>query len=163
MVELILDWLFSDINIKLLSAAFLGAAIGFERELSGKDPSLRTFALISLGSCIFTLASIESVVGNGFHGDPSRIAAQVVSGIGFIGAGVIFKSKHRVHGLTTAALMWTTAAIGMCVGFGKLNIAYSGTMVSLIIIIALRAVHEILNRIEGAWQRPTTPDNTRIE
>ena len=163
MIDLILDWLFNDTNIKLFSAAFLGAAIGFERELSGKDPSLRTFALISLGSCLFTIASVNSVSGPGLHGDPSRIAAQIVSGIGFIGAGVIFKSQQRVHGLTTAALMWMTAAIGMCVGIGQLNTAYSGTIVALIVIIALRAVHEILNRLEGAWQRPQKPDNTRIE
>ena len=168
MVDIILDWLFSDTNIKLFSAAFLGAAIGLERELSGKDPSLRTFALISLGSCLFTLASIGAVGGPAIEGtimrgDPSRIAAQIVTGIGFIGAGVIFKSQQRVHGLTTAALMWMTSAIGMCVGIGQLNTAYSGTIVGLIVIIALRAVHEILNRIEGAWQRPTKPNNDRIE
>lgn len=163
MVELILSWLFSDINIKLFSAAFLGSTIGLERELSGKDPSLRTFALISLGSCLFTLASIESVAGPDFHGDSARISAQIVTGIGFLGAGVIFKSRHRVHGLTTAALMWMTAAIGVCVGIGRLDIAYSGTITGLVVIVALRAVHEILNRIEGVWQRPTTPDNERIE
>lgn len=162
MVEWILEWLLSDTNVKLFSAAFLGSTIGLERELSGKDPSLRTFALISLGSCLFTLASIESVVGPQ-HGDPSRIAAQIVTGIGFLGAGVIFKSRHRVHGLTTAALMWMTAAIGMCVGIGRLDIAYSGTITGLLVIVALRAVHEILNRIEGAWQRPSTPDDSRIE
>lgn len=163
MVELILAWLFSDTNIKLFSAAFLGSTIGLERELSGKDPSLRTFALISLGSCLFTLASIETVSGPNLHGDPSRIAAQIVSGIGFLGAGVIFKSKHRVHGLTTAALMWMTAGVGMCVGIGRLDIAYSGTIIGLVVIVALRAVHEILNRVEGAWQRPVEPDNNRIE
>ena len=164
MVEIILSWLLSDINIKLFSAAFLGAAIGLERELSGKDPSLRTFALISLGSCLFTLVSVESVRGDGWQGDPSRIAAQIVSGIGFLGAGVIFKSsKHRVHGLTTAALMWMTAAVGMSVGIGRLDIAYSGTIVGLIVIVSLRAVHEILNKIEGIWQRPKNPDDSRIE
>jgi putative Mg2+ transporter-C (MgtC) family protein len=163
MVQAILDWLLSDTNIRLFSAAFLGTAIGLERELSGKDPSLRTFSLISLGSCLFTLASVESVSASGMHGDPSRIAAQIVSGIGFIGAGVIFKSKNRVHGLTTAALMWMTAAIGMCVGIGRVDIAFSGTIIGLVVIVALRAVHEILNRIEGAWQRPEDPDNNRIE
>jgi len=163
MVELILDWFLSDTNFKLFSAAFLGAAIGLERELSGKDPSLRTFALISLGSCLFTLASVETVSTPGLHGDPARIAAQVVSGIGFLGAGVIFKSKERVYGLTTAALMWMTAAIGMCVGIGRLDIAYSGTIIGLIVIVALRAVHEILNRIEGIWQKPKSNDSSRME
>lgn len=163
MVQLIIDWILSDINLRLFTAAFLGAAIGLERELSGKDPSLRTFSLISIGSCLFTMASIESVSSHENHGDPSRIAAQIVSGIGFIGAGVIFKSKNRVHGLTTAALMWMTAAIGMSVGIGRSDIAFSGTITGLIVIVSLRAVHEILNRIEGIWLRPTNPDNNRIE
>lgn len=162
MVQIFLDWFLSETNIKLFSAAFLGAMLGFERELSGKDPSLRTFALISVGSCLFAIASSESIPGARV-GDPFRIAAQVVSGIGFLGAGVIFRSRHRVHGLTTAALMWMTAAIGLCVGLGRSDVAYSGTIIALVLIIALRGVHQILNQFAGRKERPITPDENRLE
>jgi putative Mg2+ transporter-C (MgtC) family protein len=162
MVQMFLDWLLSETNLKLFSAAFLGAMLGFERELSGKDPSLRTFALISVGSCLFAIASSESLPGQKV-GDPFRIAAQVVSGIGFLGAGVIFRSRHRVHGLTTAALMWMTAAIGLCVGMGRSDVAYSGTIIALILIVALRGVHHVLNQFAGDKERPVVPDDNRIE
>lgn len=162
MLEQILDWFLSDTNIKLFSAAFLGAVIGLERELSGKDPSLRTFALISVGSCLFALASSEPLP-DGRFGDPYRISAQVVSGIGFLGAGIIFRSRHRVHGLTTAALMWMTAAIGLCVGLGRADIAYSGTIIALLVIIALRGVHQILYIFVGDKESERNSDDDRLE
>jgi putative Mg2+ transporter-C (MgtC) family protein len=132
------------INMHLLIAAGLGALIGLERELSGKDPSLRTFTLISVGSCIFSLVSVFSVE-NVPNGDPSRIAAQVVSGIGFLGAGAIFRSERGVSGLTTAALMWCTAAIGMAVGFDRVDLAVSGTFLTLVVIFSLKIVHRIFD------------------
>ncbi len=162
MLEQILDWLLSDINVKLFSAAFLGAALGLERELSGKDPSLRTFALISIGSCLFAMASSETLPDSRYD-DHFRVAAQVVSGIGFLGAGVIFRSRHRVHGLTTAALMWMTAAIGLCIGLGRSDIAYSGTIMALIVIVSFRGIHQILNQFIAPYQRPEIPDNERLE
>jgi putative Mg2+ transporter-C (MgtC) family protein len=135
--------------IQAIVAVILGAAIGLERELAGKDPSLRTFALISLGSCIFSMASVYSVQGYP-AADPSRISAQIVSGIGFIGAGAIFRSPRGVSGLTTAALMWLTAAIGMAVGFNQIKIAVEATIVGLIALIGLKLVHKLIEKVRGS-------------
>lgn len=132
----------------IYTAAFLGALIGLEREIAGKDPSLRTFALISMGSCIFALLSTASVAGH-TPGDPSRIAAQIVAGIGFIGAGAIFRSPKGVSGLTTAALMWATAGIGMSVGFNRFDIAFSATIAALFVTLCLNIVHQIIRWIRG--------------
>ncbi|MCB0329580.1 MAG: MgtC/SapB family protein [Bdellovibrionales bacterium] len=127
----------------ILLSATLGALIGLEREIAGKDPSLRTFSLICIGSCVFSILSREAVMDNQFA-DPSRIAAQIVTGIGFLGAGAIFRSRGRVSGLTTAALMWVTAAIGAAVGFNLLPVALSATVTVLFIVVALRMVHRII-------------------
>ena len=129
---------------QLVISAALGALIGLERELSGKDPSLRTFALISLGSCIFSIVSVVSVSGI-LHGDPSRVAAQIVTGIGFLGAGTIFRSENGITGLTTATLIWCTAGIGMAVGFGYIELAVSATVVSVGCMYLLKLFHRLLN------------------
>ncbi len=100
--------------IRLVLALMLGFAIGFERKMRFKEAGPRTHTIVCIGACLFTMLSIKAFEGS----DPARIAAQVVPGIGFIGAGMIFYSKETVHGLTTAAGMWTTAAIGMAVGCG---------------------------------------------
>ena len=100
--------------IRLILALMLGFAIGFERKMRFKEAGPRTHTIVCIGACLFTLLSIKAFDGS----DPARIAAQVVPGIGFIGAGMIFYSKETVHGLTTAAGMWTTAAIGMAGGAG---------------------------------------------
>lgn len=131
--------IFSLVNKELLIAAGLGTLVGLERELSGKDPGLRTFALIALGSCAFSLVSRQPFFETG-TGDPTRVAAQIVSGIGFLGAGAIFRGSRRVSGLTTAALMWVTAGIGMAVGFDRTDIAVSTTVIALVITLALRFV-----------------------
>jgi putative Mg2+ transporter-C (MgtC) family protein len=131
--------IFSPANQDLALAAGLGTLIGLERELSGKDPGLRTFALIALGSCAFSLISRQPFIETGI-GDPTRVAAQIVSGIGFLGAGAIFRGSRRVSGLTTAALMWVTAGIGMAVGFDCREIAVSTTVIALTITLFLRFV-----------------------
>ena len=135
----------------LVWAALLGAAIGLEREIAGKDPSLRTFSLISMGSCLFSLLSRVSAEGV-VNAEPSRISAQIVVGIGFLGAGTIFRSRQGVAGLTTAALMWATAAIGMAVGFDRLDLAIHATLVALLITFCLNLVHQLLRRIRGMRQ-----------
>lgn len=151
-----MDQFWNPTNVDLLTAAILGALIGFERELAGKDPSLRTFSLISLGSCMFSLISLHSY--SGLHGvEPSRIAAQVVSGIGFLGAGAIFRSKGGISGLTTAALMWVTSAIGMAVGFGRSDLAIAGTVIALCITMTFRVVHAILKKFRH------DPDGTDLD
>ena len=122
------EWL--EIVLRFLLAAALGAAIGYERERHGKAAGLRTHTLISSGAALFTLASIY-----GFNGgaDPSRVAAGVVAGIGFIGAGVIFRGMRGdgVAGITTAASVWVTAAIGLAAGAGLYLISAIATIVTI--------------------------------
>ena len=147
------ELLVNGFNLPLIIAAFLGALIGVEREIAGKDPSIRTFALISMGSCMFSLLSWESLTV--FHiGDPSRIAAQIIPGIGFLGAGTIFRSKYGVSGFTTAALMWVTAGVGMAVGLKRADLAISATVIALFITLSLRIVHKYVRGKRGPKQQP---------
>jgi putative Mg2+ transporter-C (MgtC) family protein len=125
-------------GLRLLLAAALGAVIGFEREKRHKPAGLRTHILICLGSALFTVVSIM-----GFTGpvDPSRVAAGVVTGIGFLGAGVIFRGMRgdvHVVGLTTAASIWITAAIGIAAGAGMYIIATVVAIVTLIVLFLPR-------------------------
>lgn len=132
---------------QIIISCVLGLIIGFERELSGKDPGLRTFALISMGSCLFTMLSIHS--GSiGSPADPGRIAAQVVAGIGFLGAGTIFRSPRGVSGLTTAALMWVTAGMGMAVGFGMIHEALTTFVITLLLVIVIGMFHKMKRKGE---------------
>lgn len=119
------------IIIKLVVSVILGATIGFERELRGSPAGLRTITLVCLGSTLFTLASLMFA---GPTTDVSRIAAQIVVGIGFIGGGVIFQIKDHVHGLTTAASLWVTAAIGIMIGVGEYAIAVLTTFLAILIL-----------------------------
>jgi putative Mg2+ transporter-C (MgtC) family protein len=147
------------VNEELLIAALLGVLIGVERELAGKDPSIRTFALISMGSCMFAMLSWGTV--QQFHfGDPGRIAAQIIPGIGFIGAGTIFRSKHGVSGFTTAALMWVTAGIGMAVGFRKTDMAISATVIAITLTFTLRLLHVAIRRYGPPVPREGEHDDT---
>lgn len=137
--------LFPPESAQLATAAFLGMLIGLEREVAGKDPSIRTFALIATGSCMFALLSLE--LFHEYHvGDPTRIAAQIIPGIGFLGAGTIFRSKFGVSGFTTAALMWVTAGIGMAVGLGRGDLGISATFIALFLTLSLRLVHGVLRK-----------------
>jgi putative Mg2+ transporter-C (MgtC) family protein len=132
-------------SAQLVIAALLGMLIGLEREVAGKDPSIRTFSLIATGSCMFALLSLE--LFHEYHiGDPTRIAAQIIPGIGFLGAGTIFRSKHGVSGFTTAALMWVTAGIGMAVGLGRSDLGISATFIALFLTLSLRLVHGVLRK-----------------
>lgn len=115
------DWL--QLVTKILLATALGYLIGMERELHGKVVGTRTISLIAIGSALYVLMS-PSILG----GDNSRIIAQVVSGIGFLGAGIIFKDGDTVKGLTTAATVWCAAAIGCLVGIGMFAAAIVGTV-----------------------------------
>jgi len=123
-----------DITLRLLLAAALGAGIGYQRERANKPAGLRTHILIALGSALFTVISIF-----GFNGtvDPSRVAAGVVTGIGFIGAGVILRGVRGEHvvGLTTAASIWAVAAIGMAAGVGMYLIATVVTAIAVLVLM----------------------------
>lgn len=141
---------FPTIVLRLIVALLLGAVIGFEREYRQHVAGMRTTALISLGSALFTIIS-----GYGFFNllnvphiqlDPTRIASYIIAGIGFLGGGVIFfqQGKDRVRGLTTAAAIWVIAAIGMACGAGLLWEAVTTTFLALAILIALRYVEQLL-------------------
>lgn len=120
--------------LRVLLAVVLGAAIGFQRERVAKPAGLRTHALIALGSALFT---VVSVFGFGVGADPSRVAAGIVTGIGFVGAGVIFRGLRGdgVVGLTTAASIWTTAGVGLAVGVGMYLIAFIVTVIAVVVLI----------------------------
>ena len=123
-----------EVILRFLLATALGAGIGYQRERSGKAAGLRTHMLISSGSALFTIVSIFGFAG---ASDPSRVAAGVVAGVGFIGAGVIFRGMRGegVAGITTAASIWATAAIGLAAGAGLYLISVIATAVSVGILM----------------------------
>lgn len=125
--------IYIDILFKVFLSVIFGLIIGYEREHSGKSVGIRTLSLICLGSTLFCIMSPTI-----FGGDNSRIVAQVVSGIGFLGAGIIFKNGDEVHGLTTAATVWATAAVGALVGVDMYVEAFIGTLAILFINVAFK-------------------------
>jgi putative Mg2+ transporter-C (MgtC) family protein len=125
---------------QIMLAGLLGGMIGFERAWHGHAAGLRTTSLVAVGSCLFTILSITAFPVHGSAQDTARIAAQIVSGIGFIGAGVLIQSKNRVRGITTAATIWLVAAIGMAVGAGVYFLAIFTTVFSAAILIVLHPV-----------------------
>jgi putative Mg2+ transporter-C (MgtC) family protein len=129
----------SVISIRLLVALVIGIIIGMEREIQHKAAGLRTSVLICLGSTIFTLSSIGFATISS-NVDPSRIAAQIVTGIGFLGAGTIIQTRGSVHGLTTAATIWVMSALGVAVGFGSYGMAIIGAILSVIVLNAFQAI-----------------------
>lgn len=142
---------------RLFLAALLGALIGFEREASGKPAGFRTNLLICLGAALITEVSIDIArdvsVPGGFRSDPARIAAQIVSGIGFLGAGTIMQARGSVFGLTTAATMWVVAGIGMAIGAGAFAI---GITASVITLVALRMLHRLDDLLlSNRWSEQT--------
>jgi putative Mg2+ transporter-C (MgtC) family protein len=141
----------ADLAVRMLIAATLGAAIGLEREIHEHPAGMRTHLLVSLGSAIFTELSIYAFSGppapNGsLPTDTSRVAAQIVSGIGFLGAGAILKYGTSIRGLTTAASLWAAAAIGMAAGAGEWLIAGVGTFIVLFSLWPLNALIARLHR-----------------
>jgi putative Mg2+ transporter-C (MgtC) family protein len=125
-----------DLLLKLVMAVVLGGAVGLEREIAGKPAGLRTNILICVGAALITDISIEIVRGaDGSRlGDPARLAAQIVSGIGFIGAGTIMQARGTVTGLTSAATIWVVAAIGITIGAGKyIEAAGAGVLVTVVL------------------------------
>lgn len=130
--------------MRLAIAGLLGAAIGFERECRAKEAGTRTHFLVAVGSCLMMIVSqwgfqdIPSPASGLYRADVSRVAAQIVSGIGFIGAGTIMMQKQVVHGLTTAAGLWAVAGIGMAIGGGLYGVGISATCFALIGLEALR-------------------------
>lgn len=140
---------FFDMIFRLLIAAILGGIIGWERSQSHKPAGFRTHTLVSLGSALFMVLSL--FMHREFQGDPGRIAAQVVTGIGFIGAGTIWVSGASVHGLTTAASLWTASGVGLAIGCGY----YSAGIFATLIVLATLV---ILSRLESRHKGPHDQD-----
>jgi putative Mg2+ transporter-C (MgtC) family protein len=132
-----------DLMLRLLLAAGLGGLIGIERELRRKPAGLRTNILIALGAALFTIMSIQ--LGHE-AGTSDRIAAQIVTGIGFVGAGAILRSGHNVQGMTTAATIWVNAAIGIAAGAGEYAMAAISTVITLLVLA-------VLGPFEGYFER----------
>lgn len=123
---------------RLSLAALLGGLIGLEREIHSQPAGLRTHMIVALGACLLMLVSLHMEVLNPAHSDPARIAAQVVAGIGFLGAGAIMRSGLSVRGLTTAACLWTVAAVGLAVGCGYWRAAVMTTALTLVTTVVLQ-------------------------
>jgi len=126
----------------MLMAVLCGGIIGFEREYRNKSAGFRTIVLITLGSTIFTIVSRHGA------GADDRISANIITGIGFIGAGVIFKDQFSVRGLTTAAVIWTSAAIGMTTGIGYHALAFVFTMLTLGILLMMSRVERFIGKLQ---------------
>lgn len=142
------------LSVRVLLAGALGAALGLEREWRGKEAGLRTNTLIAMGSALFAALSLT------FGGDPARIAAQVVTGVGFLGAGAIMRTGGSVQGLTTAAMIWVNAAIGMAAGSGHLRLAAATTAVVLIAMVSLTPIDRLFeSRKIGARARTGARDD----
>jgi putative Mg2+ transporter-C (MgtC) family protein len=136
-----------ELGLRLTLGLVLGAIIGFERELHRQPAGFRTHSLVALGAALFTIVSAY-----GFSGptvDPTRIAAQIVSGIGFIGAGTILQHRGSVRGLTTAASLWSVAAIGTAAGAGLIVMSLIGTLLILVVLSLLDRVETIVTRRLG--------------
>lgn len=139
-----------ELIIRLGFALVLGGLIGLERERQERAAGLRTVTMVSLGSCLFTLVGAYGF-GAPTRVDPTRIAAQVVTGIGFLGAGTIFLRRDLVRGLTTAATIWTTAAIGMAAGAGAYFVSFFTTLLVLLVLTVLKPMERrFFKRPEGA-------------
>lgn len=149
---------------QLIFAMLIGLVIGFERAIRRKMASLTTFAFICSGSCLFTILSVEGARGYQ-NFDITRIAAQIVTGIGFVGGGVIFKSDASVQGVTTAALVWLTAALGMAIGFNHADMALWGFITWAISLGVGRSVHRVIGvgRAKKISQiRSNKPDGSEV-
>lgn len=145
---MLFDWERVPLQLGLVTLAFvLCSLIGYERQFQHKSAGIRTHALVGVGSCVFTLISVDGFVGLAEYTvtrDPSRIAAQIVTGVGFLGAGLIFVNKDVVRGLTTAASIWVAASIGMACGAGLLPLAVFATLLHFVAILVVAPLSRLM-------------------
>lgn len=142
-IESIQNW-----GVRLLSAILLGGMIGFERQFHGRPAGLRTHILVCLGACVITIAGLQLAAKchdqSQINIDATRIAAGVITGIGFLGAGAIIRTGDLVRGLTTAACIWFTAGLGIAIGYGLLALAFAATILALFSLIALVKIEDLV-------------------
>lgn len=136
------------VAFKLILAAVLGAIIGVEREIKNRAAGFRTHIIVSVGACLIMLIGIDAIgdISSDRARDAARIAGQVVSGIGFLGAGTILQKKNGVSGLTTAATLWLSGAIGLAVGIGYYEGAIIATVICLITLVSLKGISDLINK-----------------
>lgn len=137
--------MYEAITLKLTIATILGIIIGLERELTQKWAGIKTHSLVCLGSCVFTILSIygfRDIANSSIAADPTRIAAQILTGIGFIGGGTVLKHGSSVYGLTTAATLWVAGSIGMAVGAGSYKLATYTAIATIIILVLVAKIEK---------------------
>lgn len=150
-----LSW--AEVILRIGLAAALGGAIGLERELREREAGLRTHMLVSVGAALFTMVSAYAWTDwrfsteEGLVFDPTRIAAQIVTGIGFLGAGAIMRTQGGVQGLTTAATVWVNAAVGVAAGAGRSHLAVIATGVTLSVLLVLVPIERLIDRLSTRW------------
>lgn len=146
-----------DLALRVLVTLILGIGVGIEREWHGHPAGIRTMALVGVGACLFTALGLEPVFGT--RTDPTRIAAQIVTGVGFLGAGAILRHGTDVRGMTTAASIWVVAALGMAVGFGFYFIGIFTAALVLMTLVAIRPIERrfFKRRSEMADSEETAP------
>lgn len=133
--------------LQVLIACALGGLIGLEREWRGREAGFRTNIMIAMGSCLFTIISIKGFPLDGSSAqDTARVAAQVVTGVGFLGAGALLQSRRHIRGLTTAATIWLVAAIGMAVGVGAYGLAIFTSVLALIVLRVLQPISKTVGK-----------------
>lgn len=156
----------AEIVARLLLASALGAAIGLEREVHGRDAGIRTYLLVSLGSALIMVVSeylgfkYEGTAPEFFRADPGRIAAQAITGIGFLGAGVIIRYRNSIRGLTTAACMWVVCAIGLAIGSGYYLFGLTVTGITVFSLLGLKGMERKLKR---DWYRDLLVVSEEVE
>lgn len=140
--------IYNDDILKVLVAALLGTILGLERERKGKPAGLRTLALVSAGSALFTIISQQmgEMADGTVRSDITRIASNIVTGVGFLGAGIIFRGTNSVKGLTTAAAVWISAAIGMAAGIGNYSLAVVCTAIVWGVLVLMHRVERLMMR-----------------
>jgi putative Mg2+ transporter-C (MgtC) family protein len=148
---------------RVLLAFVLGAVVGFERERDRRPAGLRTHILVSAGSACFTVASIYGFGDLGTVRDPARLAAQIVTGIGFLGAGTIFRSGTTVRGLTTASSIWITASIGILAGLGMITVAVFATALTWFTLQVLQNISGLRTPKEEPHPSSNTPAETQAD
>ena len=156
LTSMLTSLLTAEFGLPLISSLITGMLIGLDRELQGKPAGLRTHTLVGFASTLLTLAAahqgewtVNLLPSTDLVSDPTRMAHGILTGIGFLGAGVIFKEGSSVHGLTTAASLWATAALGIIYGVGMFELALVGTVATLAVLVVLRFVYAALPNNSG--------------